>query len=361
MRLIGQHWRIITSVLLSLLILVVAFLNRNWLLEAFAEVQAANPVLLFASLALILLGYFITSQVLQVALRSMKYRFSFFRTWAIALVAVVISQSVPAGGVGSYAFLVGIFTRRGVQSGKSTLVASLETLSYVSAMLLIFMFSLLFLSIRGLASLSIQSYAAAVVAFSVVGGVTFVLTRSTEKLTRWLMGLKNWLARLLRRSWGDEWVHHTVGELARGRSLLASRPRDMIGLVIIQVGGLLSHSLALMMVLWSLGVETSFFTVVIAFSVGLITSTFNVLPGGGGTVEFALIAILAQQGAGAAAVPAAIIFRLLNFWLLLPVAATCYYWLMHESPVRESDTPDSQQDNKDQDTSGVAHFSPPSD
>jgi hypothetical protein len=33
---------------------------------------------------------------------------------------------------------------------------------------------------------------------------------------------------------------------------------------------------------------------------------------------------------GLAAVPTTIIFRLLNFWLLLPVAAGCYYWLMHE-------------------------------
>jgi hypothetical protein len=34
-----------------------------------------------------------------------------------------------------------------------------------------------------------------------------------------------------------------------------------------------------------------------------------------------------QLGAGAAAIPAAIVFRLLNFWVMLPIAASCYAWL----------------------------------
>jgi hypothetical protein len=42
--------------------------------------------------------------------------------------------------------------------------------------------------------------------------------------------------------------------------------------------------------------------------------------------------VLVQLGTGSAAVPAAIIFRLFNFWLLMPVAAGSYYWLMHEDP-----------------------------
>ena len=62
----------------------------------------------------------------------------------------------------------------------------------------------------------------------------------------------------------------------------------------------------------------------------MITSTFNVLPGGGGTVEAVLALTLSQLGAGDEAIAAAVVFRVLNFWVLIPVAIVCYRWLMRE-------------------------------
>jgi uncharacterized protein (TIRG00374 family) len=343
MRPLIHRWRITTSVALSLAILVMAVLNRDWLLEAFSMVQEARPFWLVVALATILVSYFITSQVLVVALRSLGYKFGLLRIWAITLVAVVFSQSVPAGGLGSYAFLVGIFNRQGVPSGKATLAASLEMLSYISAMLLVFLFSLIYLLIHGLGA-NLVSYVAAGAAVLLVSGAVFVLTRSTERLTNWLMSIKNSAARLFRRNWSDDRVHHIVDELTRGRTLMAESWHELVWLIPIQIAGLCGHSLAMLMVFWSLGVETSFFVVLTAFGIALITSTFNVLPGGGGTVEAALGLVLNRMGTGMAAFPAAIIFRLLNFWLILPVAAGCYYWLMHyqqEEP-REDETDGSQ-------------------
>ncbi len=313
-------------------VLALAVLNREWLAEALSKLQNANPWWLLAAFGTILGGYFITAQVLNVAARSMGYRLGMLRAWAIAIVAIVLSQSVPAGGVGSYAFLVGIVNRRGVPSGKAALIASLETLSYVTAMLIIFLGSMVYLLVQGLATGG-ASYIAAVVALVVISTALYMLTRSEARLIGWFVPIQQSIARLLRRSWGDEWVRHTVGELVRGRRLLVQEWRSVIWLVPLQLVGLLSHSLAMLMVLYSLGVTTSFFVVVIAFGVALITSTFNILPGGGGTVEAALVAVLAQLGVGPAAVPAAIIFRLLNFWLLLPIAAGLYYWLMHEPAI----------------------------
>jgi uncharacterized protein (TIRG00374 family) len=119
-----------------------------------------------------------------------------------------------------------------------------------------------------------------------------------------------------------------VSELSRGRALVAERPGTLAKLVLIQLIALAGHSLALYLILLGLGAQVSFLAVLSAFGIALLTSTVNVLPGGGGTVEATLVAVLAQLGAGTAAVPAAILFRLLNFWLLLPVAAACYSWLI---------------------------------
>jgi uncharacterized protein (TIRG00374 family) len=332
LHLLRNQWRIITSVAISVAILLVALFNRERLLDAFAVVERASPFWIAAACGTILLSYFMTSQVLVIGLRSMGYRLGLLRLWASALVAVIISQSVPAGGVGSYAFLVSTFNRRGVPSGKATLAASLETLSYVSAMLLVFLFSLFYLLLRGRV-IGEASYVAAGVALLLVSSAGFLLTRNERQLKAWALGAKNWLARLLRRSWGDRRVLRPVNELLRGRELLAENPRSMALLVVVQLVGLLGHSLAMLMIFRSLDIAIGFPIVVAAFGIALITSTFNVLPGGGGTVEFALVAIL-RMSVGVAAAPAAIIFRLLNFWLLLPVAALCYYWLMHEPTPR---------------------------
>lgn len=332
-----RNWRIATSVLMSLSIFVLAYQNRGWLLEAFATVRETNPYWMAGALGVILLSYFITSQVLTWALRRQGYHLGLVRMWAVGLVAIVISQSVPAGGVGSYAFLVGSFRRRGVRSGQATLVASLEVVSYVSTMIVIFLFSLLFLTARGLAT-GYTSYFAAGAALLFIAGFIFVLTRSEVQLALWLLKIKDSVAHLLHREWDDTWVLHKVRELAHGRSLFASRRRDVLWLMLIQFAGLSGHSLAMLMVLRGLGVQTNFMVVLASFGIALITSTFNVLPGGGGTVEAALITILTQLGIGVLAVPAAIIFRLFNFWLMLPLSAVCYYWLVHEPYVQPDST-----------------------
>jgi uncharacterized membrane protein YbhN (UPF0104 family) len=331
----GRHWKLFISVAITVVIAVVAFLNRTWLIEAFAEVQNARPAWIAAAFGTIALSYLISAQVFNIVLRSLGYRMGMLRLWATAIVAIVFSQSVPAGGVGSYAFLVSNFSRRGLKSGEATLLATLESLSYAVAMVLVFFFSLIYLAFNGLGA-GLASYIAAGVAILVIGGLIYLLTRPTLVLLGWLVGLKNLAALVFRRHWADDTIEHIVTDLARARTLIASQPREVAMLVLVQLLGLSGHAIAMMMVGYALGTAIPFPAMLSAFGIALITSTFNVLPGGGGTVEAALVAVLFKLGVGAVAAPAAIIFRLLNFWLLIPIAALSYHWLMHEEvPARQ--------------------------
>jgi uncharacterized protein (TIRG00374 family) len=236
--------------------------------------------------------------------------------------------------VASYALLVDTFRRRGASAAEAVLVATLEMLSYAGAMLIFSIFGLAYLASRILASdpdgSSLLAPLLAVgMALLLLGGVLLVLTREESTLTRWLLRLHALLPHPLRRSRNDEWVYTVVGDLVRMRALVGERRGLIRLLVIIQIIALSGQSLGLYLVLHSLGAAPSFLTVLSAFGIALLTSTVNVLPGGGGTVEAALVAVLAQLGAGAAAIPAGIVFRLLNFWVVLPIAAGCYAWLAH--------------------------------
>ena len=333
-------WRLAVGVLISGGILLFAFVNRAWILAALGLARAAQPAWLLAAFVVIMASFLISSQVFQVALRSIGHHVGVLRLWATAVVAIVTSQLFPGGSVASYAFLVDTFRRRGASSAEAVLVATLEMLSYAGAMLIFSIFGLAYLASRLLAadpdgSSLLAPLLAVGIALLLIGGVLLALTRDEATLTRWLRHIHTLIPRRLRRSQDDGWVLAVVGDLVRMRALVAERPGIIIMLLMIQLTALSGHSLGLYLVLRSLGAVPSFLTVMSAFGIALLTSTVNVLPGGGGTVEAALVAVLAQLGAGAAAIPAAILFRLLNFWMMLPIAAICYAWLSRDSAAQQ--------------------------
>jgi uncharacterized protein (TIRG00374 family) len=317
-------WSLLISVLISVGIAILAYLSRHEIVAAFATLRTAEPLWLIAALLMIALSYLLSSRVFAVALRSLGRQISLLRLWGMAVTAIVMSQSVPAGGVASYAFLATTFRRHGVAPGSAALVASLETLSYVAAMLLLFGFSLIVLVAQGFGGMG-MSLLAGMVGVLLLSTALFVLSRPLAITQRWLERVEALFARWITPGW----ARRVAGELTRARELVAGRWSNLALLVLIQLGALLGHSLALLFVLRGLGVSTSLMVVVVAFGVALATSTFNVLPGGGGTVEAALAAVLLALGVGPAAVPAAIIFRLFNFWLVMPLALAAYHWLMH--------------------------------
>ena len=138
------RWQIMISVLITLVIAIVLWRNRAWLATAVGLVRTADPLLLGGALITILLSYLVSSQVFRIGLRSFGHRAGFLRLWATTITGVVIGQSIPAGGVGSYAFFMSAFKRRGVTAGAAGLLAALEALSYTGVMLLIGAFSMVY-------------------------------------------------------------------------------------------------------------------------------------------------------------------------------------------------------------------------
>src|SRR5689334_10373096 len=144
----ARRWQFAFSVLLTIGVLILAYIKRDRISQALAQLREVQPIWLVLAFSLELLGFFVASQVYYRALRSLGYNFSALRLWATALVAIILSQSVPAGGIASYAFMVQSFRRRGVPPGHAALVATLEALSYAGGMLLLFGFSLAYLIFR---------------------------------------------------------------------------------------------------------------------------------------------------------------------------------------------------------------------
>src|SRR6266542_4201379 len=187
-RLLG--WRLTLGVLLSVGILLFAFFNRAWILEALGVARADKPAWLLLAFVMIMASFLISSQVFHVALRSLGYRVGVLRLWATAIVAIVTSQLFPAGSVASYAFLLDTFRRRGV--------------SAAGAMLIFAIFGVAYLASRTLAadpdgSSLLAPLLAAGIALALICGVLLVLTRDQATIARWLLRIHTLLFRALRR------------------------------------------------------------------------------------------------------------------------------------------------------------------
>lgn len=318
------------GVLIVGVIAALLYSQRVWVVDALALVRTAQPAWLLAALGMVGLGYLLSSQVFGIVLRTFGHRLGAARLWLTATTAIVTTQCAPAGAVGGYIFLLTVFRRSKVSASQAALLATLEALSYLGAMLLVSAFGLGYLVLRP-ATTGALSLTGPGLALGLVGAILLVaawlLSRPAAVLRSWAAILVVRLSRARRRSVVPR-VNAAITELLVSRALVLRQRRLVLALVAVQSIALLSHSIALACVLRSLGVDFSLGAAVAAFGAALITSTFNLLPGGGGTVEAVLAGVLLYAGAGPAAVPAAILFRLLNFWALLPVAGAGYGWLL---------------------------------
>jgi hypothetical protein len=249
--------------------------------------------------------------------------------WLIsaAMVSMIISQSIPAGTVASYAFLTASMRRRGIPGTSVALLASLELLSWIGGMLVLFTFGVVYkLLTIGNGAVTQITYPAATVALTLVGCFLFVGTRPHATLHDWAHTLARMANRIFRKRWSDVRIQHMVDELDANRKLIRERPKQTAMLLALQLIVFALHALALLAMLHGLGIHTtSPLAVLAAYGLALIVGTFTALPGGGGTVEAAIALSLTAQGVPAeAALGATILFRLFSFWLLLPFAAICY-------------------------------------
>lgn len=318
-------WGPIVGILLLGAMGFLLYLNRHEVEEAIRLLRGAQPLWLLAAVLCVTAGFVCAGQIYGRVLAALGHAADVLWLTAAALVTILINQAVPAGSVAAYAFLVASLRRRGFPVGSVTAVAGLELISWNVAVILAFVYGLGYLLLTtGLSGASI-SYTALGAALSVLGSVVYVASRPDDTLHDWSLHVKSAVNRVFGPIWTSAQVRQVMDEVLASRRMILEQPRRMVLLVALQLTVFTCHSLALDAILRSLGFGVPVPAVLAAYGLTLIVSVFTLLPGGGGTVEAALTVALASHGVPLeAALGAAVLFRLLSFWMLLPVAALFY-------------------------------------
>lgn len=333
------HWPLIFGLLL--MVALAGLIVHSWpmLCEATTLSLTARPTWLALAVLAVVAGYVCAGQIYGGVLHILGYRAP--QPWLIAasMVSILISQAIPAGTVASYTFLTASMRRRGISGASVALLASLELCTWIGGMLILFCFGLAYKLVTiGGSSADMLTYPAAATALSVVGGFSFAATRPRATLHRWASLLFGGVGVLLRRRWSEAQIHRIVDEIDANRRLVMERPLQVLRLLLLQVMVFGLHALALLLLLRALGASAPPLAVLAAYGLSLVVSTFTALPGGGGTVEAALALALSVEGVPPeAAIGATILFRLLSFWLLLPLGALFYRLLTAGDDARLAD------------------------
>jgi uncharacterized protein (TIRG00374 family) len=301
--------------------------------EALALIHEARPGWLVLAAVAVLIGFLCAGQIYGRVLATLGYKAPALWLSAAAMVTMLLSQALPFGTVASYAFLTTSLRKRGVPTSSVAVIASLELLSWGGAMLLLFVYGMIYVllttSNSTVAGASLSGFATVTL---LIGAYLYLGTRPRDTLHTWAMNVKRALERVFGQIWHDSQVQHMVDEITHNRRLMAEQPIKLLFLVLLQLTIFALHSLALLAILHGLGVMITAPAALAAYGLALIVSTYTLLPAGGGTVEAALTVGLTIQGVPLeAALGATVLFRLFNFWLLLPLAAVCYRALMRNS------------------------------
>ena len=318
-------WGIAVGAILLGALALLIYINRAEVVEAVRLAREARPAWLALAFACVVSGFICAGQIYGRVLKALGHTASIFWLTGAAMVTILVNQAVPAGSVAAYAFLVSSLRRRGFPVGSVTAVAGLELISWNIAVILAFLYGLIYLLVTtGLSGASI-SYSALAAALVVLGTVTYVASRPDETLHDWSLRLKWLVNRIFGPVWTIAQVRQVMDEILASRRMIFEQPRRMVVLVLLQLTVFTFHSLALVSILRALGLYVPVPAVLAAYGLTLVVSVFTLLPGGGGTVEAALtVALAAQNVPLEAALGTAVLFRLISFWMLLPVGAICY-------------------------------------
>ena len=294
--------------------------------QAFERVRDMAPIWIVALVAAGLLNIAIYPLTAIAAIPHIGYGPAFVERQS----GFLISNIVPGGGAFAVGTQYAILSRYGISGQMAAAAVSADAIWTYLLTLGFPSIAVVLLVVDGRSTAgytTIAAVGALVVVLSVIG-VWLVLRSedSARKLARWLTPLATRIWGLFKKEPPD--LESILVEFNRHASALVSKRWPQLTVTN------LAAQLAPMLVLWIalIGMDAfpkplTLVEIFAAYSIALILTSFPITPGGLGTVDAALVALLTAFGADSAtAVAADLVWRLVWFLPQLIVGAGAFAW-----------------------------------
>jgi hypothetical protein len=326
-----------TSVRRLTQLLLLAFVVIHFVLPQVPKVRDALPLFGSIDLPLVLLAVaFEAASIcsytkLTASLIPRGQQPGFFTLLRIQLSTLAISHVVPGGSAAGGALGFRLLTKHGLRGTDAAFVMATQGMgSAVVLNILLWVGLVISIPLRGYNPL----YAfAAVLGVLLIGGfstLVVLLVRGQARAARIMRAASRRLPFL-----DEDKVHEVVLRLAGRLQTVARQPALVRRAVLWDVGFWLCTATALWLFVSAFGHRVPIYGLIVAFGLAYVMAALPITPAGLGVVEVVLVSLLTFFGAPVgAATLGVVLYRLVNFWLPIPLGALAYLSLQVDE-VRE--------------------------
>jgi uncharacterized protein (TIRG00374 family) len=326
---VNRRRSIITAVIgLIIMVAVFAFLFPQFANygQAFEQLQRLNPWWVLALLAASVVNIWVYPWTAKAALPELTYGQSFVSRQS----GFLMSNILPGGGAVAVGTQYAILARYGVKPGAAASAVSADAVWTYLMTLATPALAVLLLVLEGRSTAGYLTIA--IVGFLLVLVSIFLLwlvlrsETGARMVAGWLQTPTNWVFRLIRKP-APDLSTVLVNFSTTAHDLVVQRWPQ---LTVTNVGAQLGPFLVLFVSLWALDAFPQPLSVVeifAAYSIAILLVSFPITPGGLGTVDAALVALLVAFGVDSAtAVAADLIWRLVWFLPQLLIGIGTFSW-----------------------------------
>jgi putative heme transporter len=316
-----------TSVRRLAQLLLIAFVVIHFVLPQVPKVRDALPLLGSIDLRLVLLAVLCEAAsiccytMLTAALIPHGHEPGFPTLLRIQLSTLAVSHVVPGGSAAGGALGFRLLTKSRLRGTDAAFVMATQGMgSAVVLNILLWLGLVISIPLRGYNPL----YAtAAVLGVLLIGGfstMVLLLVRGRARAAQSTRAIARRLPFL-----DEDTVHEVVLRLAGRLQTLARHPKLVRRAILWDLGFWLGTATALWLFVGAFGHWVPIYGLIVAFGLAYVMAALPITPAGLGVVEVVLVSLLTFFGAPVgAATLGVLLYRLVNFWLPIPLGALAY-------------------------------------
>lgn len=288
--------------------------------DAASLLRSLNPLLVLGALALVVAAVLSYGRLTQVLLPA-AHRPGLGVCTSVVVASSGINHVVPGGAATTAAVTARLLDRVGVPGPDIAFLLATQGLgSAVVLNIILWLALVISIPSRGFHPLYGTAAAAGALLLASVAVLVIGLLHGTDRLERIVHRIVSWLPRA-----DPDRAAETLRHFAAQLTVLASDGTRLRAAVWWAAANWLFDAAALWVMLVAFGHRPGLDGVMVAYGLANVMAAVPITPGGLGIVEAVLIPTLVGFGTPAAVAAVAVIgYRLINFWLPIPIGVACY-------------------------------------
>jgi len=288
--------------------------------------KEANLALLWILVLLQVLSYVGDGWLSKILLKIAGFRVGFKNTLSVAVLSVLGGQVAPL--FGGTVLIFYFYKKLKLPSGAILFLTTSWGLCNLAVGFLFFIFSLFFMPRTDLAIISHSTVTVILFLALALAVLAYFLMK---KNGQYLMTVLSFLAGLFKIS--PSKPRKFVADFYQSYNLLTSNKRRLPEIILATTMYYLTNVLTLYFAFWVFGYYLSFTTVIFGLTLASILTVLALIPATPGVMEASLTVVFLKLGIPAhIALLTIVLYRLLSYWLPLPLSAFLYF------KVKASDT-----------------------